>query len=104
MEAPVSASEAQADSTASTWGKGHQAVPPDQVQVLPALASSLEADLHLLPRGLDKVGQATALPQQAHKDLTELLRADPAFPGVDNKAATIPHLLAKAMVLMVLVA
>lgn len=92
MEVPVSASEPQADSTAPAWDKGHQAVSPDQVQVLRALASSLEVYLHLLPRGLDKVQEATALLQQAHKDLTEVLRADPALPGVFIKAVTIPHL------------
>lgn len=103
-ETLVSALEAQADSLVSEF--------LDQVVDLWASAQAWEADLHIPALFLEQTPAATALPQQAHQYLSEVLRTDPTFTGVVHMADTPQEslvtvantLMAKVMIPMVLAA
>lgn len=99
MEASLSVLEAREDSPDSAWDMERQTVFTDQVLGSEAQASDQEAHLQVPPLGLVQVPE-TALPQQALKDLSEALWADPAT--IHNSKFTFPlNIMYQAMVVMV---
>lgn len=101
MELSLSALEAQAGSPASAGYMEWQTVFTDQLLGLEAQASDQEAHLQVPPLGLEQMPE-TALPQQAHKDLSEALWAEPAI--IHNSQFSFPLIMPQAMVVMVLAA
>lgn len=99
MEASLSVLEAREDSPDSAWDMERQTVFTDQVLGSEAQASDQEAHLQVPPLGLVQVPE-TALPQQALKDLSEALWADPAT--IHNSKFTFPlNIMYQAMLVMV---